>query len=320
MPPPRLFLCAPSRLPAFAANPPQVQQMASFLAMTGSLQVHGLPRGARDDSLEVHGFPRFALGMTVRSCRLSKNLKSKIVNPSLCPFALFVASWFKKAFVVQHPANHNFRIFRIENRPTMSKKALPASGTNPKVDFYFAKEGTWQQEIALLRTIVLDSGLTEELKWGCPCYTMDNRNIVLIHVFKEYCALLFFKGALLPDTDGILVQQTKNVQSARQLRFTGRAEVISRKATIRAYLYEAIDVERSGRAVTFIKHTELEYPEEFKEILAKKPRVKAAFEALTPGRQRAYNLFFSSARQSKTRVARIEKSIPAILEGKGLQE
>jgi len=191
---------------------------------------------------------------------------------------------------------------------------------NPSVDFYFTKAKNWQKEIEQLRTIVLDCGLTEELKWGCPCYTFEKRNIVLIHVFKEYCAFLFFKGALLNDANGILVQQTKNVQSARQVRFTNVQEIVKKKCILKAYIYEAIEVEKAGLKVDLQQKTQLEFPEEFQKKLKENPRLKTAFNALTPGRQRAYNLYFSAAKQSKTRESRIEKYIQQILKGKGLND
>lgn len=191
---------------------------------------------------------------------------------------------------------------------------------NPKVEFYFSKGKKWEDELKLLRQIVLDCQLTEELKWGVPCYMLKESNIVLIHVFKDYCALLFFKGSLLKDTKGILVQQTKNVQAGRQLRFTSAAEIEKLKPVIKAYIFEAIEVEKAGLKVEMVKHTELEYPEEFQTKLDKNKALKSAFEALTPGRQRGYNLYFSAAKQAKTREARVEKSIPLILKGKGLDD
>jgi uncharacterized protein YdeI (YjbR/CyaY-like superfamily) len=191
---------------------------------------------------------------------------------------------------------------------------------NPKVDFYFDKAKKWQEEIEQLREIVLDCGLTEELKWGCPCYTFEKSNIVLIHVFKEYCALLFFKGALLNDTNGILIQQTENVQAARQIRFTNVKEIVKLKKIVKAYIYEAIEIEKAGLKVPLKKATEFSMAEEFKNKLDKKPALKKAFYALTPGRQRAYLLYFSAPKQSKTRESRVEKSIPQILDGKGLTD
>jgi uncharacterized protein YdeI (YjbR/CyaY-like superfamily) len=191
---------------------------------------------------------------------------------------------------------------------------------NPKVDFFFDKAGKWQKPVEALRSIVLDCGLTEELKWGVPAYTFDGRNIVLIHTFRDYCALLFFKGALLNDSSGVLIQQTRNVQAARQMRFTNLREVTKLKSTIKAYIYEAIEVERAGLKVQMKKTAEFEMPAEFRALLEKKKTLKAAFEKLTPGRQRGYLLHFSSARQAKTRIARIEKSIPDIIKGKGLND
>lgn len=191
---------------------------------------------------------------------------------------------------------------------------------NPKVDFYFEKDKKWQEEIKKLRTIVLDCGLTEELKWGCPCYTFENTNIVLIHVFKEYCALLFFKGALLKDTESILIQQTKNVQAARQIRFTSAPEITKMKSILKAYIFQAIEVEKAGLKVKLKKATEYSVPEEFKKKLDKNAALKSAFKSLTPGRQRAYLLYFSAPKQSKTRESRIEKSMKPILNGKGLND
>ncbi|MEO7800979.1 MAG: DUF1801 domain-containing protein [Ginsengibacter sp.] len=191
---------------------------------------------------------------------------------------------------------------------------------NPKVDFYFDKNKGWQKEIEKLRTIILECGLEEELKWGCPCYTFEKSKIVLVHVFKEYCAVLFFKGALLNDAKGVLIQQTENVQAARQVRFTNLHEVIKLQATLKAYIYEAIEVEKAGLKVELKKTTEFAMPEEFRKILDKKLALKKAFEALTPGRQRGYLLHFSSPKQAKTREARIEKSMQDILDGKGLND
>ena len=191
---------------------------------------------------------------------------------------------------------------------------------NPMVDFYFSKAQKWQEAVEQLRIIVLDCGLTEELKWGVPCYTFQNSNIVLIHVFKEYCALLFFKGALLSDTHGILVQQTKNVQAARQIRFTNVREIVKLKPVLKAHIYEAIEVEKAGLKVKLKETAEFPFPEEFQKKLDGSPALKAAFEALTPGRQRGYSLYFSAPKQSKTRESRVEKSIKQILNGKGLND
>jgi uncharacterized protein YdeI (YjbR/CyaY-like superfamily) len=195
---------------------------------------------------------------------------------------------------------------------------------NPKVDWFFDKATKWQKEYVKLRTILLDCGLTEELKWGCPCYTFETRNIVLIHGFKEYCALLFFKGALLNDTNGILIQQTKNVQSARQVRFTpangGIQEIVKMESILKTYVYEAIEVERAGLKVKLKDTSDLKIPEEFQKKLDKSPALKKAFDALTPGRQRGYIFYFSQARQSKTRELRVEKYLEQILNGKGLED
>jgi uncharacterized protein YdeI (YjbR/CyaY-like superfamily) len=191
---------------------------------------------------------------------------------------------------------------------------------NSTVDAYMAGTKTWREEQTKLRAIVLDCQLSEELKWGQPCYTFEDRNIVLIHVFKEYAALLFFKGALLKDTKGILVQQTKNVQAARQLRFTSAEQIVKMEKTISAYIHEAVKVEMSGLKVALKETAEFDMPDEFKSKLKALPALKKAFEALTPGRQRAYLLHFADAKQAKTREARIDKYIPGILAGKGLKD
>ena len=191
---------------------------------------------------------------------------------------------------------------------------------NPKVDFYFNKDNKWQKELVKLRTIVLECGLTEELKWGVPCYTFQKRNIVLIHDFKDYCALLFFKGTLLQDADGILIRQSKNVQAGRQVRFTHTREIVKLKPVLKAYIYEAMEVEKAGLKVEYKKTTEFSMPKEFQTKLNKTPALKTAFKALTPGRQRGYLLYFSDAKQSKTRESRIEKSMKQILQGKGLND
>ena len=191
---------------------------------------------------------------------------------------------------------------------------------NPKVDWFFSKDTKWQKEYEKLRKIILDCGLIEELKWGCPCYTFENTNIVLIHGFKEYCAVLFFKGALLNDPNGMLIQQTKNVQSARQIRFTNVREIVKMEKNLKAYVYEAIEVERAGLKVKLKKTSEFKVPEEFQKRLDKNNALKKAFDALTPGRQRAYIFYFSQAKQSKTREARVEKYLKQILNGKGLDD
>ena len=191
---------------------------------------------------------------------------------------------------------------------------------NPKVDRYFNKAGKWQEEQMKLRDIVLGSGLTEELKWGHPCYSMKGSNVVLIHAFKDYCALLFMKGALLKDEQGILVQQTENVQAARQIRFTSLKEVMKLERTVKTYIHEAIEVEKDGLKVPMKNTKEFDIPEELAVKLKEMPALKKAFHALTPGRQRGYLLHFSSAKQAKTREARIMKNVERILEGKGLNE
>jgi uncharacterized protein YdeI (YjbR/CyaY-like superfamily) len=191
---------------------------------------------------------------------------------------------------------------------------------NPKVDWYFEKNEKWEKEIKKLRMIILDCGLNEELKWGCPCYTFNKSNIVLIHVFKEYCAVLFFKGALLNDASGILIQQTENVQSARQVRFTNVREIVKLEKILKTYIYEAIEVEKAGLKVELKRTSDYKIPEEFQKRLDKSKALKTAFEKLTPGRQRAYIFYFSQAKQSKTRDERVEKYIKKILSGKGLDD
>jgi uncharacterized protein YdeI (YjbR/CyaY-like superfamily) len=194
------------------------------------------------------------------------------------------------------------------------------SRMNPKVDEYLSDTKKWREEFEKLRTIVLDCQLTEELKWGKPCYSFDGKNIVLIHGFKEYCALLFVKGALLKDPDGILIQQTENVQAARQIRFTGVREIVDIEPVLKAYIYEAIEVEKSGLEVDFKRNTEFIIPEELQNKFDEIPALKTSFEELTPGRQRAYILYFSEPKQSKTREARVEKCIQQIIGGKGLND
>jgi uncharacterized protein YdeI (YjbR/CyaY-like superfamily) len=191
---------------------------------------------------------------------------------------------------------------------------------NPKVDFFFSKAKKWQEEFEKLRMLILDCGLTEELKWGVPCYTFQKTNIVLIHGFKEYCAVLFFKGALLSDPNGILIQQTENVQSARQVRFTSVREIVKMKTILKAYIFEAIEVEKAGLKVNLKKTEEFTIPEEFQKKLDKIPALKTAFKALTPGRQRAYIFYFSAPKLSKTRESRVEKCMKQILNGKGLDD
>jgi len=186
--------------------------------------------------------------------------------------------------------------------------------TNPKVDFFFSKAKKWQEEYEKLRTIILDCGLDEELKWGVPCYTAGNKNIALIHGFKEYCAILFVKGTLLKDPEGILIQQTENVQAARQM------EIVKMEPILKAYIQESIEVEKAGLKINYKKAAEFIVPEEFISKLEVVHGLQDAFDALTPGRQRAYILYFSAPKQSKTREARIEKYVQQILNGKGLND
>ena len=191
---------------------------------------------------------------------------------------------------------------------------------NPKVNWYFDKEEKWHEEVKKLRTILLDCDLNEELKWGVPCYTYQKNNIVLIHTFKEYCAILFHKGVLLKDPEGILIQQTENVQSARQVRFTNLEQITALEPVLKAYVANAIEVEKSGLKVQFKKAEEFAVADEFQTKLEENPELSTAFYALTPGRQRAYLLFFAAPKQSKTREARVEKCMDQILEGKGLND
>jgi uncharacterized protein YdeI (YjbR/CyaY-like superfamily) len=191
---------------------------------------------------------------------------------------------------------------------------------NPKVDAFLSRAEKWRKEFEKLRTIVLDCGLREELKWGQPCYTNQKKNIVLIHGFKEYCAILFFKGALLKDARGILIQQTENVQAGRQIRFTNVREIGKLEPVLKTYIFEAIEVEKAGLKVNYKKTTDFKIPEEFQNKLNKIPALKAAFDRLTPGRQRAYIFYFSQPKQSKTRASRVEKYMQQILNGKGLND
>jgi uncharacterized protein YdeI (YjbR/CyaY-like superfamily) len=208
----------------------------------------------------------------------------------------------------------------ITDHKNSKKHTITMSRMNPNVDFYFNKAEKWQEEFEKLRMIILDCQLAEELKWGVPCYTFQKSNIVLIHGFKEYCAILFVKGALLQDAHGILIQQTENVQAGRQVRFTNVRKIVELEPILKAYIYEAIEVEKAGLKVNLIKNTNLIYPEEFQNKLDEIPALKTAFEALTPGRQRAYNLYFSEPKQSKTRESRVEKCMQQILNGKGLND
>jgi uncharacterized protein YdeI (YjbR/CyaY-like superfamily) len=191
---------------------------------------------------------------------------------------------------------------------------------NLKVDFFFNTAGKWQREFRKLRTIILGCGLIEELKWGKPCYTLQQSNIVLIHGFKAYCALLFFKGALLKDAKGILIQQTANMQAARQIRFTNVREIIKMQPILKAYISEAIETEEAGLDVNYKKTSEFKVPEELQNKLDAIPALRTAFDALTPGRQRGYILYFSGAKQSQTRESRVKKCMPQILKGKGLDD
>lgn len=197
---------------------------------------------------------------------------------------------------------------------------MTKNSTNPKVDIFLRKADKWQKEIELLREIVIDCGLTEELKWGKPCYTFQNKNIVIIQGFKEYCALLFFKGALLDDLNNILIRTGINTEIGRQIRFTDIHEITKMKSLIISYIYDAIEVEKAGLKVEVKKATEFTIPQEFQDRMNEIPALKVAFEALSPGRQRAYIFYFSGAKQSKTRQSRVEKYIPQILKGKGLNE
>ncbi len=197
---------------------------------------------------------------------------------------------------------------------------MTKSRMNPEVDALVDKAKKWNEEFGKMRAIALDCGLTEEVKWGNPCYTFQGSNIVLIHGFKEYCAFLFFKGALLRDADGILIRQSDKVQAGRQVRFTGKEEIVKIEPALKSYIYEAIEVEKAGLKVQIKKTEDYHVPDEFQHKLKEFPLLKTAFEALTPGRQRAYLLFFDAPKQSKTRESRIEKCIPAILNGKGLND
>jgi uncharacterized protein YdeI (YjbR/CyaY-like superfamily) len=191
---------------------------------------------------------------------------------------------------------------------------------NPKVDEFISKAEKWQEEYRKMREIILDCQLTEELKWGVPCYTFQEKNIVLVHGFKDYCAILFVKGSLLNDDKGILITQTENVQAARQVRFTNVREITEMEPVLKSYIHNAIEVEKAGLKVPFKKTPEFTIPEEFQSKLHENPALKSAFDNLTPGRQRAYVLYFSAPKQSKTRESRVEKCTPQILNGKGLND
>lgn len=191
---------------------------------------------------------------------------------------------------------------------------------NSKVDLFLSKAKKWQEEMTLLREIILQCDLKEDYKWMHPCYTYENNNIVLIHGFKNYCALLFFKGVLLKDKDGILIQQTENVQDRRQIRFTNLEEIVKLKSTIKEYVLEAVKVEKMNLKVGFKKTSEYSVPEEFQKRFEENKKLREAFEGLTPGRQKGYLLYFSAAKQSKTRESRIDKYMQKILDGKGLDD
>jgi uncharacterized protein YdeI (YjbR/CyaY-like superfamily) len=197
---------------------------------------------------------------------------------------------------------------------------MAGDGMNSKIDAYLNEQEKWREEFEALRAIVLDCDLTEDMKWGCPCYTSDKRNIVLIHGFKEYCAFLFFKGALMKDPEGILIQQTENVQAARQIRFTDVRDIVALESVLKDYIRQAVELEKSGRKVNFKTAADFAIPEEFQRKLDEMPALKSAFDALTPGRRKAYLFHFSAAKQSKTREARVEKCLQPILEGKGLDD
>ena len=203
---------------------------------------------------------------------------------------------------------------------TLNFNMMTTGKQNPKVDWFFTKAKQWQEEYKKLRAILLGCGLTEELKWGCPCYQSEGSNIILIHGFKEYCAVLFFKGALLKDPKGILISQTENTQSTRQIRFTSAAEVAKLEPVLKAYVKDAIAVEKAGLKVPMKKTAEFALPEEFQSKLDENPDLETAFYALTAGRQRGYLLYFSAAKQSKTRAARVNKCAPQIMQGKGLDD
>lgn len=191
---------------------------------------------------------------------------------------------------------------------------------SPQVEFFFNEATKWQKEYVKLRTLILDCGLTEELKWGVPCYTFSKKNVILIHGFKEFCAVLFHKGTLLKDDNNLLVQQTQNVQAARQMRFSSLEEIVEKAPLLKAYIFEAIEVEKAGLKVNFKKTTEYKVPEEFQKELEANNKLKTAFDRLTPGRQRGYLLYFSQPKQSKTREARIEKYLQKIINGQGLND
>ncbi len=197
---------------------------------------------------------------------------------------------------------------------------MPKTIMTPEIDEFLRNSETWREEFEALRKIILDCGLTEELKWGVPCYTFQDKNVVLIHGFKEYCAILFIKGALLKDTEGVLIQQTENVQAGRQIRFTNVEEIAAMETILKAYIHEAIEVEKAGLQVNLKRTVDFKIPKEFQIKLDEISGLETAFKGLTPGRQRAYLLYFSAPKQSKTRDSRVEKCVPHILKGKGLND
>ncbi|KAA8782931.1 hypothetical protein EC604_03605 [Paenibacillus amylolyticus] len=197
---------------------------------------------------------------------------------------------------------------------------MTTQNTNPKVDAYLSKIKTWKEESVKLREIILDCDLTEDYKWMHPCYTLNGKNVVLIHGFKEYCAIMFLKGSLLKDPHGILIQQTNNVQGGRQIRFTNLEQIIEQEEILKAYIREAIEVEQAGLKIEKKEVEQFAVPEELQQQFDANPAFQAAFEALTPGRQRAYLYHFSQPKQSKTKTSRIEKCMQPIMEGKGLND
>lgn len=226
--------------------------------------------------------------------------------------------------VMRHPANARYNWKVTKNFPVTgaqeTDRVMSESTKNARVDALLDKAEKWRREFEQLRTIVLDCGLCEELKWGKPCYTYKDKNIVLIHGFKNYCALLFFKGALMKDPDGLLIQQTENVQAGRQVRFANLQEIVERQAILQEYVREAVEVEDSGQKIAAKQTTDFPVGDEFRKKLDQSPGLKAAFSALTPGRQRAYLLYFAAAKRSKTRESRIERNIQKILDGAGLDD
>ena len=230
-------------------------------------------------------------------------------------FPAMVAKW---GFLKNGSNGRNFHYSRRSGSETIDNGCPALQVMNPKVDWFFDKDTPWKDAYQRLRSLLLATELTEELKWGCPCYQWNGKNVVLIHGFKNYCALLFHKGSLLDDSAGLLVQQTANVQAARQIRFASVHEVVKLERAVKGYVRQAIEVEKSGRKVTLKKTAEFAVPDEFARRLKGSVKLKKAFEALTPGRQRAYLLHFASAKQSKTREDRIDKSVERILAGQGL--